>query len=38
MNDGKLEEKTAKTFLRHVSTFIQWSNNDFEPGIRKINK
>lgn len=38
MNVGILEEKTAKTYLRHASTFVRWCNSDFEPGVRKANK
>lgn len=32
---GLLEEKTAKTYLRHSGTFIRWVRNDFVPGVRK---
>jgi hypothetical protein len=32
---GLLEEKTAKTYLRHASTFVRWCKNDFIPGVRK---
>jgi|HigsolmetaGSP11D_1036233.scaffolds.fasta_scaffold03822_2 hypothetical protein len=38
MKAGILEEKTAKTYLRHASTFVRWCRNDFEPGVRKNNK
>jgi hypothetical protein len=35
MKAGILEEKTAKTYLRHSSTFVRWCRNDFVPGVRK---
>lgn len=35
---GLLEEKTARTYLRHSGTFVRWCKNDFIPGIRKENK
>ncbi|WP_417897766.1 hypothetical protein ABN702_15955 [Bacillus haimaensis] len=38
LKEGLLEEKTAKTYLRHSGTFVRWCRNDFVPGIRKINK
>ena len=37
-HDGILEEKTAKTYIRHSSTFVRWVRNDFEPGVRKASK
>lgn len=33
---GILENKTAKTYLRHANTFVRWCKNDFVPGIRKL--
>lgn len=38
MKEGLLEEKTAKTYLRHSGTFVRWCRNDFVPGVRKANK
>lgn len=35
MKEGFLEEKTAKTYLRHSGTFVKWCRNEFVPGIRK---
>ncbi|MBU9714145.1 hypothetical protein [Evansella tamaricis] len=35
---GLLEEKTAKTYLRHSGTFVRWCKGDFAPGIRKEMK
>lgn len=29
MKEGLLEEKTAKTYLRHSGTFVRWCRNDF---------
>ena len=33
---GILEDKTAKTYLRHANTFVRWCKGDFVPGIRKL--
>ncbi|MGB3261920.1 hypothetical protein [Paenisporosarcina sp.] len=38
MKSGVLAEKTAKTYLRHSSTFIRWCQDDFVPGVMKENK
>lgn len=33
---GILEDKTAKTYLRHANTFVRWCRGDFVPGERKL--
>lgn len=33
---GILEDKTAKTYLRHANTFVRWCKGDFVSGIRKL--
>lgn len=37
-NKSILEEKTAKTYLRHASTFVRWCKDDFTPGVNKLKK
>lgn len=37
-NKGVLKEKTAKTYLRHASTFTRWCKDDFTPGVNNLKK
>ena len=32
---GRLTEKTDRTYLLHSSNFLRWCKGEFEPGSRK---
>lgn len=33
--EGRLTEKTARTYLLHSENFLRWCRGEFEPGSRK---